>query len=335
MLISCRTLRPKPTMLTRDQILLLADRLRVPVQADRSGDLRLLLPRLLESAALTVPERVALGDWLNANGDTRSGVGVKQESGQEAAPDIAWVDIPAGPFLMGSDRARDPLAKDSELPQHTLELPLYRISRYPITCRQYEAFVESDGYTNRQYWTDFGWQWKADKFHPTLCWEDPAFHVSNQPVLGVSWFEAHAFCRWLSTRLGYEVRLPSEAEWEKAARGTQGAIYAYGDSFDPQKCNVEQSGINRPCAVGLFPQGASPFGVMDMSGLVFEWTLSKSRPYPYDASDSREDLSPYGSRVFRGGAYKFDGSLSRAAYRSQFTGHARYDWVGFRVCAPT
>jgi formylglycine-generating enzyme required for sulfatase activity len=291
---------------------------------------------LLQTTELTPVQRAELGSQLAILGDSRPGVGVVSPSAQASpVPDIAWIDIPAGVFVMGSNKEQDFSAKDIELPPHRVDLPAYCISLVPVTYQQYDVFVNDGGYVRREYWTEAGWKWKADKTVPSLAWDDPVFHVANQPVIGVSWYEADAFCHWLSARLGYMVRLPTEAEWEKAARGTEGLIYPYGNRFDSAATNVEASGIGRPCAVAMFPQGASPYGVLDMSGNVFEWTTTRFRPYPYDAADGREDTIQYGSRVFRGGAFGFDAVLARTSFRSHFYPYARYDWVGFRVCRST
>jgi formylglycine-generating enzyme required for sulfatase activity len=307
--------------------------------AENSPDLidetRQLILKLLQSNEAIPRQRTELGLALASLVDTRPGVGVTTTTAGRALPDIEWINVPAGAFLFGSDPTADPVAKDIETPQQRLELPSYSLSRYPITYRQYEAFVDSDGYTNPAYWSERGWQWKADKTCPTLAWEDSYFRVANQPVIGVSWYEMQAFCQWFSTQVGNEIRLPTEPEWEKAARGPEGLIYPYGNTFDASKGNTEPSGIGRPCAVGLFPHGASPYGVLDMSGNIFEWTTTRFRPYPYDPDDGREDLTQYGSRIFRGGAFAYDSVLARCAFRSHFYPYARYDWVGFRVCTST
>lgn len=274
------------------------------------------------AASPTPTERAALGRLLARVGDPRHGV---------LTPDVDWVDVPAGAFVMGSDPAADAEAKDREFPQHTLDLPAFRISRYPVTVAQFARFVDDEGYAKAEYWSALGARWKGEHTHPEIGWDDAALHVANQPIVGVTWFEAQAFCRWLSTKLGISVRLPTEAEWEKAARGTDGRIYPYGSQLDVSRFNHSEAGIGAPCAVGMFPANASPYGALDMCGSVFEWTSSLLRDYPYAPDDGREDPERSGSRVFRGGAWNTPASMARSAFRSHFYPHGAYDWVGFRL----
>jgi formylglycine-generating enzyme required for sulfatase activity len=281
-----------------------------------------LILALLEDGSTTPTERAALGRLLAQLGDPRPGVLTRE---------VDWVDIPAGGFTIGSDLSADPEAKDRELPQHLLDLPAFKISRYPVTVAQYAQFVSDNGYAKNEYWLEHGARWKAERTHPDIGWDDPAFNVANQPVIGITWFEAQAYCRWLSAQLGTPVRLPSEAEWEKAARGTDGRIYPYGSELDESRFNCDSTQIGAPCAVGLFPANASPYGALDMCGNVFQWTSSLLRDYPYDAADGREDPNRNGSRIFRGGSWNVPAVLSRSAFRSHFYAHGAYDWVGFRV----
>ena len=287
-------------------------------------DARHRLAELVERGALPPVERAKVGRALAELGDPRPGVGLREDG----LTDIDWVEIPAGPFLMGSDKEKDPQADDDEMPQHRVELRAFAISRYPITVAQFAPFVKGDGYTNRRYWTEAGWAWKGDRTAPRY-WNNPRWHILNHPVVGVSWYEAHAYTQWLSVQLGVEVRLPTEAEWEKAARGTDGRIYPYGDTFDAGKGNVDRTGIGRTSAVGLFPDGASPYGVLDMSGNVWEWCTTRW----CDGYGEPEDNAPAGSavRVLRGGSWRSPQYDARAAFRNGLNPRARYNLVGFRV----
>ncbi len=188
------------------------------------------------------------------NADPRPGIGVDANG----IPLFDWVPIPAGDFLMG----------DKKQPAK-VEKP-YRISRYPVTYTQYKAFLDAKGgYEDKSWWKDL---------HPDALkqmeGDQQTWKIGNHPAEGVSWYDAMAFCAWLTEKLGYEVRLPTEEEWEKAARGTDGRIYPYGNEFDAAKGNVSNTGIGQTSAIGIFPNGASPYGVLDMSGNVLEWMLT-------------------------------------------------------------
>jgi formylglycine-generating enzyme required for sulfatase activity len=130
-----------------------------------------------------------------------------------------------------------------------------------------------------------------------------------------AWQEAIAYAAWLTGQTGQAWWLPSEAEWEKAARGTDGRIYPWGDQFDVSRCNTKESNSGDSTPVGRYPTGASPYGPLDMTGNVHEWTSSIEKPYPYSATDGRERADSTEIRVLRGGCWKYDGRLARAALR--------------------
>jgi len=311
---------------------------------------RLLLERLCTWLAelapgghLPAPERAAAADVLARLGDPRPGVGLRSDG----LPDIVWCEVPAGPFTMGSKD--DPDAYDDESPQHEQPLPYaYRISKYPVTNAQYAAFVQEGGYDNPNYWTEGGWQEKGDLTGPQTY--GGVYDLPNHPVVMVSWYEALAFCRWLDEQLyqrgelseGKQVTLPTEAEWEKAARGTDGRRYPWGGEPDPNRANYDETGIGTTSAVGLFPGGETPYGCLDMSGNVWEWTRSLwgekwDKPtfkYPYDSRDGREDIdAPVGvRRVLRGGAFLYQRRDVRCPCRDRYNPYARYRFYGFRVC---
>ncbi|MBN1934380.1 MAG: SUMF1/EgtB/PvdO family nonheme iron enzyme [Anaerolineae bacterium] len=256
-----------------------------------------------------------------------------------------WIEIPAGPFLMGSTeehvaRLTEEYEWDwpkNELPQNTVDLPAYRISKYPVTYAQFKPFVESDGYANSDYWTEAGWRWREkEKIETPLYWHSSKWHIDDYSVVGVSWYEAYAYCRWLGERLGYEVCLPTEAEWEKAARGTKGLIYPWGDKFDANKCNVEENGIGHTTSVRKYsPQGDSPYGCANMAGNVWEWVLSEYREYPYGDDYGRNDHSDASSRIVRGGSFILDARYARTAYRDKISPDDRDYDNGFRLITHT
>jgi len=223
--------------------------------------------------------------------------------------------IPAGEFLMGSDPSVDQDAYDDEQPQHTLYLPDYYLAKTPVTSAQYAAFVQATGHEEPE-------DWKGGK---------PPRGKEDHPVVYVSWHDAVAYCRWLSEVTGKTYRLPSEAEWEKGARGSDGRIYPWGNQWDAKRCNSDEGGKEDTTPVGAYPQGASPYGLLDMAGNVFEWTRSIKKDYPYNSEDGRENFEAEGPRVLRGGAFGNDRRYVRCAFRDWDLPSNRWYPHGFRV----
>jgi len=185
-------------------------------------------------------------------------------------------------------------------------------------------------------------RWRAKRVTEPEYWRDARFNHPMQPVVGICWYEARAYCNWLGAQTGTAIRLPTEVEWEAAARGPQGRLYAYGNEFDATKGNTDEARIRRSTPVGVFAEGDTPEGVSDMAGNVAQWTSSgwgrddEQRPeygYPYDARDGREDIHAGAScrRVLRGGAWDDYGVSARAACRDLYLPVVRYYAVGFRV----
>ena len=228
------------------------------------------------------------------------------------------VYVPPGPFLMGSDPEADGDARSDEQPQYTVELPGYWIGRYPVTVGQYRTFVQESGHKPKG--------------------KDSLKGPDDYPVRWVTWHEALAYCRRLGERAddilpeGYAVSLPSEAEWEKAARGTEGRIYPWGNDPPTDKlCNFGRE-VGTTTPVGRYsPRGDSPFGCADMAGNVWEWTRSLFEKYPYDPADGRENLDADGRRVVRGGSFCYDVVVLRCACRYRDLPLLFFDCDGFRV----
>jgi formylglycine-generating enzyme required for sulfatase activity len=180
--------------------------------------------------------------------------------------------------------------------------------------------VEGDGYSNPDYWSEDGWAWR-ERYNRTQSWywDDEEWNGDEQPVNGISWYEAMAYTAWLSARTGEEYRLPTEPEWEKAACGTGSRIYPWGDEApDEERANfgTSYSDGGRTVSVGSYPAGASPYGALDMAGNVGEWTGSEYQDYPYDAADGREEVNEGVSRVsIRGGGYVSSKTDVRCAAR--------------------
>ena len=212
------------------------------------------------------------------------------------------ITIPAGGFIMGNDR------EDREKPQRRVYLDMYQIGRNPVTNAQYRQFIEATG-----------------RREPRL-WDDERFNQPNQPVVGVSWHDAQAYCQWAG------LRLPTEAEWEKAARGNDGQEYPWGpEPPDESRCNFARN-IDRTTEVGSYPDGASPYGCLDMAGNVWEWCADWYEEY--DPQQTRNPTGPVKGdlKVLRGGSWYSSGTGVRCAFR--FSRHPDF-WnlgLGFR-CA--
>jgi formylglycine-generating enzyme required for sulfatase activity len=236
---------------------------------------------------------------------------------------VELVRVSAGEFLMGSDPSRDAAARPDEQPQHRLYLPQFYFGKHPVTNQQYATFVKATGHHIPE-------QWPGGTIPPRMELH-PITHVSRQ--------NAFAFCDWLSRETGFSFRLPTEAEWEKAARGSDGRLHPWGDDLPtPDRCNFHEANINSTTSVDSFVDDASPFGALDMLGNVMEWTGSVYRidgavsfGYPYAPNDGREILRGEGDfeLVQRGGSYLSGMSDLRCARRFVET-HSQED-VGFRV----
>jgi formylglycine-generating enzyme required for sulfatase activity len=164
--------------------------------------------------------------------------------------------------------------------------------------------------------------------HPGF-WEEVALNNPSQPVVGVNWFEAEAYVRWLSSITGFQFRLPSEAEWEKAARGTDGRQYPWGNRFRKEYCNTLESGVYAPTPIGMYPSGISPFGAFDMCGNVWEWTADTYQVYPGGNIDSASLGEAF--RVCRGGSWDNNRYFGRCAFRDRDTPDVFGTRLGFRL----
>jgi iron(II)-dependent oxidoreductase len=242
------------------------------------------------------------------------------------------VFIRSGPFLMGSRPGEG--VGDEETPQNEVKLPAFEIGKYPVTNAQYAEFIKREK------------QYDVPKKAGWYLREPPADKL-DQPVVGVCWHDALAYCAWLSRQTNRTYRLPTEAEWEKAAswNGDQQMTYPWGDQFEADKCNAHEAGLDNTTPVGAFsPQGDSPSGCVDMAGNVQEWTstlwgsdLNKSDfPYPYQARDGREDLTADQRlhrvfRVHRGGSFRDNQAKVRCSARGWSDPDSKIRWRGFRV----
>lgn len=231
--------------------------------------------------------------------------------------------VPAGEFWMGSDEY------DNEKPRHRIHLDAFYLDKYEVANAQFKAFIDARGYERQDLWSPAGWQWRGQQnvIQPSY-WADSKWNEPKQPVVGVSWHEAEAFCRFAGKRL------PTEAEWEKAARGTDGRKYPWGEQWDKSRANSGESGIGRTVVVGSYPSGASPYGAHDVAGNVWEWVADWYDSGYYQRSPERNPRGPDSgsSRVLRGGSWNGGPILLRTANRNYYTPvYRRYD-IGFR-CA--
>jgi formylglycine-generating enzyme required for sulfatase activity len=218
------------------------------------------------------------------------------------------IEIPAGPFTMGSDTGAE-----DEVPAHQVDLPAFEIDKFEVTNADFAQFVKATGY-----------QTDAEKEGRTKNWRGIAEGKDNHPVIFVSWNDATAYCQWVGKRL------PTESEWEKAARGTDGRVYPWGNDWDPSKANVKETGLRGTACVGSFGAGASPYGVEDMTGNVWEWTADWYEAYP--GSNYQSDYFGQRFRVLRGGAWFETADFARTAVRNANSETAANDDLGFR-CA--
>jgi formylglycine-generating enzyme required for sulfatase activity/transcriptional regulator with XRE-family HTH domain len=222
------------------------------------------------------------------------------QAGDARLTEDNWVTITAGTFLMGAQKTRknrpgyDSEARDNEsVREVSFEKP-FRIGRYPVTVEEYKRFVEDEG---------------SGPASGPQDWDEQILHPSR-PVVNVTWHEAAAYCKWAG------VRLPTEEEWEFAARGTEARRYPWGNQPpDASRANYDETGIGKPTPVGLFPAGNSPDGVADLAGNVWEWT----------GSDYDKD-----SKVVRGSSYLSGARWLRAAVRFWFDPEVRVGYIGFR-----
>ena len=240
--------------------------------------------KMVADETVSLPGRIAAAEALGRLGDPRL---------------ADMVAIPAGEFIMGEGDE-----------QHRVFLDAFKISKYPVTNMQYQTFVDATGHPAPGHWSE-------GAYPPNRA---------NYPVVNISWDDAVAYCRWLSEATGKECRLPTEAEWEKAAgwdeeQGVKRS-YPWGDQFDANLCNTAESGIGDTTPVGIYPGGASPYGVMDMAGNVWEWMATESE-------------GERGLRVLKGGSWadRPDSARVGSRYYDHPRIHFDFNLLGFRVCA--
>lgn len=256
---------------------------------------------------------------------------------------LDFVLVPESDFTMGSNRRIDRQAHAEEMPDQVLHVSDYFMMRHPVTNAEYDRFLRATGH------------------RPPLFWQNASFAAGtdDHPVVGVSYYDAIAFCAWAAEVTGLPIRLPTEPEWEKAARGPATRLYPWGDVWQIGLCNTIEEKLNGTSPVRQYsPRGDSIYGIADMGGNVQEWCSSLYGPYPYNPVDGREahvydlhdrNLLPrlletgctsmpesneasLGKSVIRGGSWRESKFQARCAYRSWAAPMHRSDDTGFRCC---
>lgn len=357
------TWRQNTTLLEQSEILELAAQTLTEIDKFKSVEQVRDIVRNKALQLLTVSSahaRVAGGRVLAIAGDPRPGI-------YDLPP--AMVAFAGGSFILGNttdeynriitmeedhkfvDEAKS-WYEDSVCNESVLIAP-FEIARYPLTNGQYKWFIDADGYNHLGDWWDVSardwlarndtaidglrsWQRREHKDKPEF-WDSREYGIvrPNYPVVGISWYEAVAYCRWLTEYLkdGFTYSLQSEAEWEFAARGIQRRIYPWGKA----EVKKERANYNRlhhgTTAVGCFPAGATPEGLLDMAGNVWEWTRSENRPYPYDPNDGRENEIYLANKcfTFRGGGWNVLSFILRASSRNEDPPDIHCTNVGMRI----
>jgi formylglycine-generating enzyme required for sulfatase activity len=278
-----------------------------------------------EQLALYVPRKSVQGIEVTA-AETPDLSGLTAAVSTLSAPDLSHILVP--PFEWCEIAAGDVQIEDASNLGGTrgglFRIDKFFISKYPITNVQYQVFVNSeDGYQNTEWWrySVHATEWR--KNHVEI---PPYLGVSDHPVTNICWFEAIAFCRWLTDKINLVVTLPSEQQWQRAAQGDDHRIYAWGNTYDATRANTEESGINGTTPVTRYSAGASPSGVMDMCGNVWELTVT-------EWGVNTVDIVGPASRIVRGGSHRRNDMQPRVTSRAFVRPDSRDSNLGFRIAS--
>lgn len=240
---------------------------------------------------------------------------------------IEVCEVPAGRYPMGDN------SQGISRPAHTVKVTAFAIGKTTVTNAQFAHFIAANAYQDEALWSDMGWQWQSHKqdSQPSF-WDDPLFNQPDQPVVGVCWYEADAFSRWLSRETDQRWRLPSEAEWEAAARGID------DEAPRPRIYNTAERRMGSPWPVTT-PTNVAWCGALDLCGNVWEWCStrwgrnwqSQDYRYPYDAGDGREVLSGSHARLMRGGSWFDPLTEASPTNRTRYLPGSRGSNIGFRL----
>lgn len=320
--------------------------------------------------------RYRLGLALAEIGDPRFQISIENKM-KFVMPQL--VDIPAGVFRMGTSEEDEKIIKEQgakswngEKPAHNVFLSEYSIGKYPVTNAEFRCFWEQDGYNpDAPWWSEDGRKWRTGAWESDLSWlpsedlretyknwlaerpvnrrnrpfwwDDPKWNAANLPVVGITWFEMEAYCNWLSHVTSKPFRLPTEAEWEHAARGAENFIWSWGNTWDAERTNTgeAENKIGGTSPVGMYPHGVSPFGAQDMIGNVWEWCLDCYNDEEYKERAGKDVKDPCrveggNARVLRGGSWSNSRNLARCSVRRRYEPDNFDNSFGFRVvCSPS
>jgi formylglycine-generating enzyme required for sulfatase activity len=238
-------------------------------------------------------------------------------------PSLEWIAIPTGDITLIPNDADK---KDSYLKTETIiTVPAFEMTKHLITNAQFRPFVEAGGYEQKEWWTEEGWQArKREKRIAPRHWDEEQWNKDDYPVVGASWYDAIAFCRWLSDKTGQTITLPTDAQWSRGAGGEDGRSYAWGNEWDASRCNSQETGLAHTTPVSQYPTGASPYGVLDMSGNVWKWCLTG-----YETGTTETEGKEI--RLLRGGCWMDGKDGVKITHRLRHRPNLRSYLIGFYV----
>jgi formylglycine-generating enzyme required for sulfatase activity len=296
---------------------------------------------LLAAGSAPLATRVAAARVLGRLGDPRLLPIARADAPLECRIEPYWCPIAAGRFWAGREQPSRRRPVGATLDPAVIETP-FSIGRYPITNAEFAHFLTAGGYAESRWWTESGRELldgdPANPLREPALWQIAQFNAPAQPVVGISWYEAMAFCNWLTTQghaagwlaTNEYLRLPTALEWERAARHTDRRRFPWGDTPpDPERANYSATGLRQPAPIGCFPHGAAVCGAQDLAGNIWEWTASRweapQEPVPL------RDAGPAAQLLCRGGAFSWEAAYLACDARHWFTPGYRFNLLGFRV----
>ena len=291
----------------------------------------LIVVGLIAVVAIVVVGIVLLNGQTNTPTPTPTAV-IAADGSRPDAHGIKQVLVPEGCFMMGSDPATDPDTDESEIPEHQVCVSAVWMDVYEVTNEAYQAFVDAGGYSDAQWWSTDGWQWVQTNGFAGPENSPENFRDPKQPRVNLSWYESDAYARWRGGRL------PTEAEWEYAARGAQERLYAWGDGYQLGYTVINEisrggASPTTPADVGSKPTDRSWSGLYDMAGNACEWVNDWYAPYSADSEQDPTGTESGDQRVIRGGSYISSPTTARLVVRTQRDPGSRARTCGVRVAS--